>query len=284
MAPDALPRRRSGWLVVLLGAGLALAVQVSEPIGVPLYDGVVVVEPYRFLHPADGQVGDPTSYTAELPIVEGVSPVVVAATTESPPQAQLIAQRDAFELTPATTSIRASITPIEPPAVDPGATPGPIAGNVYRFTVTDQSGNPLRPKSCQDCLSLVLRAPETATEGTIIRFSGGAWTGVSTVHAGVVGMYQSNPTALGDYAVVASVASGSGGVDLTLVVLGGGIVLIVLAFVLLIYLRQRPPPAYPTRRAGTGARSGSGARPTTPTRVPSKRRGPRRPPSGRSGQ
>jgi hypothetical protein len=265
-------QHRAGWLLVLLGMGLALAVQVSTPVGVPLYDGVVVAEPYRFLRPAAGQSGDPTTFTESVPIEEGVSPILIAATLETPPQAQLIAQEDAFELTPGATSIEVSITPVEPPAIDAG---GRLASNVYRFSVSDQSGVALAPKPCSGCRSLVLRAPDGVLDGRIKQFSGGAWVDVETLHAGVVAMYQMNPTSLGDYAVLSSATSG--GVDLTYVALGAGIVLVVLAFVVLTYLRQRPQPAYPTHRSGAGRTGPS-------TRIPSKRRGPRRPPSGRSDQ
>jgi hypothetical protein len=273
MPADGRSQRRAGWLAVTLGLGLALAVQVSAPVGVPLYDGVVVTDPYRHLHPAAGQDGDPTTFTESVPIDEDVSPILIAATLETPPQAQLIAQKDAFELTPGATSIEVSITPIEPPAVHPG---GQIAGNVYRFSVTDQSGAALVPRPCSGCRSLVLRAPDGVVDGTVKRFSGDAWVDLETIHAGVVAMYQANPTELGDYAIISGSTSG-GGLDPTLLVLGGGIVLVVLAFVVLIYLRQRPPPAYPTRRSGA-------ARPGLAGRIPSKRRGPRRPPSGRSDQ
>ena len=53
--------RRRGWLAVLAGAVLVLAIQVAAPVGVPLYDGVVVQEPYRYLHPTGDHVGSPTS-------------------------------------------------------------------------------------------------------------------------------------------------------------------------------------------------------------------------------
>ena len=37
---------------------------------------------------------------------------------------------------------------------------GPILGNAYRFSVTDQSGSELDITPCDGCVSLVLRAPE----------------------------------------------------------------------------------------------------------------------------
>jgi hypothetical protein len=93
-------------------------------------------------------------------------------------------------------------------------------------------------------------------------------------------MNQVTPDALGDYALIAAPGSGTDApLDLTLIVLGGGIALIFAAFIGLTFLRSRPLPA-PMSGSGRGGEAGRGAR---PGRVPSKRRGPRRPPSGRSG-
>lgn len=270
-----MTRRNIGWLSILAGAGLALGVQVLAPVGIPLYDGVVVQEPYRYLHPAAGQPGEPASFSKTLPVVGGVSPEIVAATTESPPQAQLIAQLGAFEVPTGTASVKASVTPIEPPAAPPE---GRIAGNVYRFSVTDEAGNPLAPKACEGCRSLVLRAPENAGDARIMRFAAGAWSEVTTLHG--LGLYSTNPTAVGDYALIEGLGLGGTDepVDVVLIVLGGGIALVFAAFIGLMYLRARPPRP-PALRA---ARSDEAGRRPVQSRVPSKRRGPKRPPTGRS--
>jgi hypothetical protein len=269
--------RRLGALLVLGGSALALALQVAAPVGVPLYDGVAVVEPYRYLHPSGDQAPNPTSYRDTRPIAEGVSPVVTAATTEVPPQAQLIAQRDAFELPTGATALVAEITPIDPPAQP---TTGPILGNAYRFSVADQSGNELAIRPCNGCVSLVLRAPDGGPPATVMRFQDGAWAPVGTRHAGTIAMYQTNPQTTGIYAVVATGESGGlpGGLfdDVVLLIAIVGIGLIFIAFVALLYFRARPGrlPAAQFPRAGSAPSSG---------RVPSKRRGSKRPPSGRSG-
>lgn len=264
--------RRLGVLLILGGSALALAIQVASPVFVPLYDGVQIAEPYRYLHPTGDQVGDPTSASITEPVAEGVSPVVVAPTTEIPPQAQLIAQRDAFVLTAGATSIVATITPIEPPAPPPT---GPILGNAYRFLVTDQSGTELRIRTCDGCASIALRAPDGGPPATVMRFDDGAWVPVLTRHGGAVALYQTNPVATGIYAVVATGES-AGGIDIVVLLAGGGIALILGAFVALLYLRARPAPLPAARFPRAGS-----APPTT--RVPSKRRGSKRPPSGRSG-
>jgi hypothetical protein len=266
-------RRRLGALVVLGGGAFALVLQVLAPVGVPLYDGVQVVEPYRFLHPGSGQAGDPTSFTATLEVTEGVSPTVAARTGEQPPQAQMIGQQGAFELTPGATAVVASITAVEPPA-QPAS--GPILGNAYRFSVTDQSGDALAIKACSGCVSLVLRAPDGTVGGTLAHFEGGSWVPVETRHAGTVGLYQANPTVTGIYAIVSTGQSAGGGPDVVLLLAIAGVALIFVAFVTLLYLRARPQrlPVAEFRR---------GEAPRPPARTPSKKKRSRRPPRGRSG-
>ena len=267
-----MTNRRLGVLLVLVGSALALAVQVAAPVVVPLYDGVPISEPYRYLHPSGDQVGNPTSSTQEKPVAEGVSPVIVAATTEVPPQAQVIAQRDAFVLTAGATAIIATVTPVDPPSQP---TTGQILGNAYRFSVTDQADTALRIEQCNGCVSIAMRAPDGSPPATIMRFEDGAWTAVRTNHGGGVALYQTNPEAPGIYAVVATGQSG-GGIDIVVLLAGAGIALILLAFVGLLFLRARPTPLPAARFQRDGS--------TQPTgRVPSKRRGSKRPPSGRSG-
>jgi hypothetical protein len=255
------------------GAALALALQVVAPVGVPLYDGVSVVEPYRYLHPTSGQAGDPTSFNQTLEVTEGASPTIAARTGEQPPQAQLIGQRASFDLTSGATAIVASITPIEPPA-QPAE--GQILGNAYRFSVTDQSGDALHMRTCSGCVSLVLRAPEGSPSGTLMRFEGGTWTPLQTLHAGTIGLYQTNPTATGIYAVVSTGDIAAGGLDVVVLLAVAGVALIFVAFVGLLYLRARP-----ARLPVAEFRRGEVARP--PARTPSKKKRSKRPPSGRSG-
>jgi hypothetical protein len=266
--------RALGWLAIVGGLGLALLVQAHSPVGVPLYDGVVVPDPYRYLHPTGNQPGDPTSFSTTKAVSGDASPLFAAATSESPPQAQLIAQKDAFQLPSGTTTLKLSIEPVDA-AAQPTA--GTIVGNVYRISVTNQDGTPLVPKPCDTCRSLVLRAPENVTEGAIAYLNGAAWTSLRTFHAGTVGIFQANADGLGDYAVIsgdAGPAGGAGGDGLLLDPLFFGGLALALFFVVvaaLFWYRRRPPPV-PVARLGPGR-----------GRVPSKRKGPRRPPSGRSG-
>jgi hypothetical protein len=274
--------RRLGWLAVLAGSAVALAVQLAVPVGVPVYDGVIVSEPYRYLHPTGNHAGQPTSFEADQPVIGGASPAFAAATTESPPQAQLIAQTGAFVLSPGATSVHVSITPVEPPAVTPPG--GTIAGNVYEVSVTDQADTALAIARCDGCLSLSMRAPEGTDTATLMRFAGGAWADMDTLPVGIVSMFHSNPTALGDIAVVVTGAStGSGtpgpglgtqGID-PVVIFGVGAVLLwllVFGFVVWQRVRPAPPPGLPAR----GNRKGIPSK-----QPPANQRPPRRPGSGR---
>jgi len=271
--------RRLGWLVVVAGGALALAVQIAAPVGVPLYDGVVVAEPYRYLHPTGNETGQPSSYGEDHPVVGGASPAFAAATSESPPQAQLIAQTGAFTLTPGATSLHVSIAPVDAPAVAPPG--GAIAGNVYRVSVTDQAGVELGVATCDGCLSFSMRAPDgTDASATLERFSGGAWANMETLPVGIVSMYQSNPTGLGDIAVVTASNAGPGssgsvqpgvapsGIDPVVFFGVGAVALWLLVFGFIVWQRVRPAPV--PSPAGRSARN----------RIPSKQRPPRRPGSG----
>ena len=271
-----------GWLLVLVGAMIALGAQVMAPVGVPLYDGVAVQEPYRHLHPTGDQPGTPASFSSSPAVAGATSPQVVAATTEVPPQAQLVVLPDGLILTPGATALMVSIAPVDPPAVPAG---GRIAGNVYRFSVTDQSGTPLAIKPCEGCISLVMRAPEdTAGEARLQRYANGIWSDVETIHAGVLGMYSTNPTVLGDYAIVTGPGPGSvPGADpldsrlIVLAVAAGGVLLILAVAAVAILLSRR-------RAAAAAAAALVAPSPEHRSRaVPSKRRRPNRPPPGSPG-
>jgi hypothetical protein len=97
---------------------------------------------------------------------------------------------------------------------------------------------------------------------------------VETIHAGMVALYQANPTVLGDYAVIA-VAEPDPGLDPVFLVAGAALLLLLSGMAYLLF-RVRPV-AVPA--AGPRGEQGRPDRP--PTRVPSKRKTPRRPTRGR---
>ena len=251
-----LTDRHLGWAALAAAAVLVLAVQIAQPVGVPLYDGVVIQEPYRFLRPSGDQAGSPASYSGETSVSGDSSPIFSAYTTENPPQAQLISQRGAFVLTQGATKVVVAITPVEAPPPPEGET---IAGNVYRFSVTDQAGIPLEVRACEACLTLRMRAPEDTGEAALRRYVDGAWREVETIREGVVGTYVTNVLALGDYAVA---AVNDAEPELSPIVLIGGAAVVLLLLVgafLLFPVRRAAPEPEPARR----------------TRIPSKRKGRR---------
>jgi hypothetical protein len=245
-----------------LGGLLALFAQLASPVAMPLYDGIVVQEPYRYLTPASGQAGAPTTFSVEKPVQGGVSAAFVAATKENPPQAQLIALPGAFTVTTAMTTMRISIDPVPPPTNF--AASGAIVGNVYRFTVTDQSGIPLPIAQGANPPTITLRGPDGVTEGTIAHL-GTSLVLLPTEHGGALALFSVNPPELGEFAVVAAAAGAAPNIGL----LVGAILAVVVPVALVIFLVARQ------RRARQLAAQAARQR----IRIPSKRVAPR-PPKG----
>lgn len=262
--------RRPAALALGLGAVLALVAQLAIPVAVPLYDGVTIQEPYRYLSPAAGQTGDPTSYSTEKPIANATTPAFVAATKENPPQAQLIALPGAFVATASGTTLKVSIEAV-PPSAQP--TTGSIAGNVYRFAVTDQSGAALSiAPAAGNRPTLTLRGPDGVTEGSIARLTPTGWQVLDTQHGGALAIFSTNPTELGDFAVIV----GGSGAGLNLPLLAAAILAIAVPIALVVFLIVRRQRSHRTERLiAEAARNRN--------RIPSKRPGPRPPKGGRAG-
>jgi hypothetical protein len=194
----------------MCGLALIAAAQAVAPVRAPLFDGVVVVDPYRYLVPAPGAPGSPTSASATLPIDAGRSPSFAVYTSETPPQAELLAHGGELAIGPGTTAVKVTIDPIPPP---PGATPNAIAGNVYRFAVTDQSGAALALLPGQS-ITLALRGPAgVALDAVIARFDGGAWQRLATEPSGLQDLFITNADAFGDLALLGQVTASPNGLD-----------------------------------------------------------------------
>lgn len=190
---------------LILGLLIVFAAQRLAPIGSPpLYDGVIVLDPYLYLLPGPGELGRPTSYTATQALANHTSPAIAAATAENPPQAQLIAGPDTFLSAPGATSLTIAIDPVAPVAA---STTGPIAGNVYRFAVTDQAGASV-PLSSGTRATIVLRAPGGVPDATIARYTGSGWQRVATEAGGQPGIFLTNADTLGDFALLATPGPG----------------------------------------------------------------------------
>jgi hypothetical protein len=195
--------RRQAAAVVAAGIVLSwLAHGMAPSPTAPLFDGVVVEDPYRYVDPPAGADGDPQPIQETEPVSGGAVPLLAVATVEVAPQAQMIAQADAFEISPSVSSVVVSITPSAPSDAQ-------VAGNVYTFTVTDQDGSALTllPSAL---VTIVLRAPEANLDAQVARFDGTRWVTLPTDQGGLPDLFSANVDQLGDFAVVLTGASASG--------------------------------------------------------------------------
>jgi len=252
-------KRPAAILTLLTGFVVMALAQLAAPLGTPpVYDGVVVQEPYRYLAPAAGQAGSPSSFTSPFPIKSSVSPQFVAATSENPPQAELIGASGAVAAASGVTSMTVSIEPVAVPA---SSSKAQVAGNVYRFAITDPSGAPLAINPGVPP-TLILRAPDGYAEAVIARSAGGDWQELPTSPSGQSGLLYSNVTALGDFALVVPAATSSGP-DPKLVLAGAAALVVAALVVGFVVIRRRPPvpsrAARPNRRPrpSKGKRGGS---------------------------
>jgi hypothetical protein len=194
-------RRRACLIASFLVGGLgltALGAGLGVQRSLPLYDGVVVVEPYRYLQPTSGQRGDPTSASLDLALAGAPPPPIEAATTESPPQAQLIAGPDSLVPPTGSQSLKVSIRAVPPPGAPSS---GEIEGNVYAFELTTDVSGAVTVDAGQ-LVSIVLRAPSGSPAATIERYANGVWEPLATEAAGLPDMYIANVTAFGEMALV----------------------------------------------------------------------------------
>jgi hypothetical protein len=197
-------------VTLVTGFGLAALSQAIAPVAFPLFDGVVVVDPYRYLVPPQGGDGSPTSAASTSGILDGASPALAVYTAENPPQAELLARGGELAISAATTSVAVTIDPIAAPTADPAVT---IAGNVYRFTVTDQAGAALVAVPGQ-FVTLALRGPAgISAKAAIARFANGTWTALPTEPSGLQDLLITNTDAFGDFAILGAVPATATGVN-----------------------------------------------------------------------
>jgi len=252
--PDHARGRLAAPVILAAGVGMIVAAQALAPVAAPLFDSLTVLGPYHYLTPASGQTGDPTSATVTEPLANGASPGFNAATSESPPQAQLIASPDAFQLAQGSTSVTIAIKPIAPPAP---SSVGTILGNVYSYSVTDQNGVALTTKAGTD-VTLVLRAPDATTEAVVAQYSGGAWTQIASSPSGTPAFFLGTTSTFGDFALVAA-KGGFGPLEVSILILVVGAVLGGIGF-LILRRRRRIELA---RAAAASRRTPAGGRRTT---------------------
>ena len=207
---------RGALQVLAVGLVMMGTAQLVRPVEVPLFDGVVVVDPYRYLSPPPGGDGSPTSAKATVPIEAGKSPSFAVYTSEMPPQAELLAKGGELAIGSVSTSVTLTIDPIAPS----GSSQATIAGNVYRIKVVDQSGAALAILSGQT-ITLALRGPAgTAVDAAIARFDAGAWQQLPTGPSGLQDLFLSNVNAFGDFALLGKVTPVATGLDPELLLWG----------------------------------------------------------------
>lgn len=201
-----MQERRVGIATLAIGIVAIVAAQrVAPMLTPPLYDGVAVVEPYRWLTPLQGQPGGPTSAANVLEPVNGANPLVALGTGELPPQAQVFATPGSLDLPPGTTAIRISINPVAPSTLP---TDGRIDGNVYRINLTNQAGVDLTAPAAQQ-VTVVMRSPGDEPLVTIEQLTPGGWKALETQAAGFAPVFTAVVTRFGDFALVARRPSGS---------------------------------------------------------------------------
>jgi hypothetical protein len=185
--------------VLIVGCLVVLVAQLLAPLpGPPLYDGVIPVDAYRWLSPPPGGHGGAEGISRVLAVSGSSSPLIALATNEVPPQAQLFGQPGGLTMPPGTTSLTVSITPV-PPDIQP--TDGHIAGNVYRVTITTQTGVPVTAPASAE-VTLVLRHPDiTAADATLSLLANGAWQPLKT-DAALAASFVAVVTSFGDFALI----------------------------------------------------------------------------------
>jgi hypothetical protein len=241
-----------------VGAAIAALAQLALPHGVPLYDGVIIPDAYRFLSPGPGQAGQPTSYSADLPVSSGQSPQITAATTENPPQAQLIALAGTFTVPAGATTVHVSITPVA--AVAPMTT-GALSGNVYRVAVTGPDGAELAISGSQRP-TLAMRGAAPLADAAIARDRNDQWQRLDAVANASLAVYTVEPDALGDFAIVDLSGGGPSSTDL---VIAGTVVIVIAAIAFWAFRTWR-------RRRAIAAEAPPARRPAPSRRPPPPRR------------
>ena len=190
-----------GGLVLAVAFALIVAAHMVHPgAGLPVYDGYIPEDPYRYLDPLPGQLGDPTSFSDRLTLDrKGRIPDLIADTSEVPPQAQIYAPHGTFIAPPGATAFLVSITPITPDGPAPKGSH--LVGNAYRITFLTDDGRPVPLRPGLEA-SIVLRGVPGDGPTTIDRFDGASWQQLKSQPAGGT-MRFANMATFGDFVLIA---------------------------------------------------------------------------------
>ncbi len=202
--------RRVALVVIALGLGVAGVAQVAAPLAAPpLYDGVVVVEPYVYVNPPPGKPGGAKGASARVPMNGTKNAVVALATPEQPPQAQVVAGDGTLILPSSASALDVAITPLDP-SVDasvPGA--AQVLGNVYRITIADQAGA-AATALISSLVTVVVRAPGDVAGAQVGEVVDGTWHPLRSEPM-FGSTYVAVVTSFGDFAVIVPGATPAGG-------------------------------------------------------------------------
>ena len=170
-----MPTRRIALAVIALGFGIAAAAQVAAPLAAPpLYDGVVVVQPYVYVNPPAGKPGGAKGASAHVSMNGSKNAVVVLATPEQPPQAQVVAGDGSLVVPPSAIALDVSITPLDPSVDASVAGAAQVLGNVYRIVIVDQAGA-AATALLSSLVTVVIRAPGDVAGAQVGQVVDGAW-------------------------------------------------------------------------------------------------------------
>jgi len=191
--------RRIGLVALGLGVLLiGLAQRIAPLAEPPLFDGVYVPQPYVWFVPPAGEKGGAKGAKGTVGVDGTANRLIAVATPEQDPQAQLLATSGALVLPAGTTTVKFSIEPVLPAELPAD---GHIDGNVYRISVTSDTGTPLTAPASA-LVTVVLVSPHTDPDRTIELDSGSGWQKLTTQNQGP-GVWLAVVTTFGEFAVVA---------------------------------------------------------------------------------
>jgi hypothetical protein len=244
-----LGRRQAGVVLAALAA-LALAWVVVTPKSVPLYDGIGAPdEAYRYVQPPSGTkpTKPPLPATADSDAGQGTNPhPFYVSSDEIGPQVLLFINRGALDA-PSATGVRVTATPLAP---DHQPTVGSIDGNVYRVAATALVGTTEKGAikfgsgSQAADTTVTLRATTARQPGPsfVYRLTPAAkWRTINTVRVGN-DIYRAQLANTGDYALafgVAASGSGHGSALAPVLEIGGPVVAILVALIVVVRLTRR---------------------------------------------
>lgn len=138
-----LELRRTGWLALLVGVALVAGLHAGRLGGIPIYDGLVLPQNYRYVSPPPNLRSSnqpPLSGEASFSIQNGQ--VVGGGVQTGDNQVLVFFGVGGLKASPGAQSVRVQVEPVtDPPSRPPGAE---IRGNVYRITAVElPSGAPV---------------------------------------------------------------------------------------------------------------------------------------------